>query len=202
MVLRCDSSQYEVLENAAASIKGVRGMTCEVGVRAGGGSKFIIDGLMKAEDLGRTHVCIDPYGHIDYQENETSIRKIYYTNGMRNRCMIDLYEYVVGKDINLLFFCLEDTEFFRLFQEGVPIYKENKTIETKYALVHFDGPHSLASVMNEVHFFETRVDKGALFVFDDVIGYYPHSKVEEHLLQTGWERVMIEPPKASYVKVL
>ncbi len=200
MALECDSSQYQVLQNAASAIKNVSGMTCEIGVREGGGSKYIIDGLMEAKDFGRTHVCIDPYGNIEYTAKEGSIVKLDYTNAMRNRCIKDLYEYTLDKNVNLLFFVLEDTEFFDRYSEGVPSYNENKKTEYKYALVHFDGPHDVASIMREIRFFEERTDPGAMFIFDDVVGYYDHDVIDEYLLQTGWELKERSPPKASYIK--
>ena len=52
---------YDLLKKYAKTIKGVDGLTCEIGVRRGLGSKSIMEGCIENNDK-RTHICIDPYG--------------------------------------------------------------------------------------------------------------------------------------------
>jgi hypothetical protein len=191
---------YEVLEEAAKSIKGVSGLTCEIGLREGGGTKLIIDSLISVNDFNRTHICIDPFGHLPYPLNETQIVTYDYTNHMRNQAMWELYAYIDDKKINVLFFPLEDFEFFNRFADGVPVYEDSKRMMNQYALVYFDGPHTLAITMNETEFFEPRAPKGAIFVYDDIHDYYDHSKIKEYLTALGWEEIIATNHKASYRK--
>lgn len=197
MGLPTDSYEYELLFNAARSIKGVPGMTCEIGVRQGGGSTTIIDGLLSNEDYGRTHIGIDPYGNIDYATQEGVVTKFDYTNDMRNQCMREIHAYVRHKPINFLFFPLEDTEFFTRFADGVPVYEEYKKIETQYALVHFDGPHVIAALRNEFDFFRERALHGTHFIFDD-IDNYDHGIVEGWLTDAKFTTVAKGRRKAVY----
>jgi hypothetical protein len=201
-MLNENGRDYFILQNAAKRIKGVPGLTCEVGLREGGGSKYIIDALLENGDTGRTHITIDPFGSIPYIQSETQTRQDgAYPNKMMKRVLSELYGYVYDKDIEVLFFPLEDTEFFTRYHNGVPVYsdKEKKIINT-YALTYLDGPHNLESTMAEAVFFAERSVPGSVLIFDDVENYYDHSKVKEYLENNGWKE--IEPPtsKASYYK--
>ena len=60
-----DSGNYEVLADAARRSKGVEGAAVEIGVRLGGGLKYIIDGLVETGQTPEKPVFgIDPYGNI------------------------------------------------------------------------------------------------------------------------------------------
>ncbi|CAD8327800.1 hypothetical protein [uncultured phage] len=196
-----DSLEYETLFEAARAIKGVPGMTCELGVRRGGGSKMIIEGCFSNDDLNRTHICVDPYGNIDYPRgDEGEIIHQDYHNQMRNDCLKNVYAMYQNAPVNVLFFVMEDVEFFKRFGDGVPIYNEYKQIINQYALVHFDGPHASHILYPEIDFFKTRVSPGAMFVFDDILEYN-HDKVEEYLLNDNWQLVKKGQRKASYKKL-
>lgn len=193
-----DSYNYEILRQAASSIKNVPGAVCEIGTRLGGSLKHIVDGLISVNDLNRNIVCVDPYGNIDYVHHETQVVKLDYTNTMRNTALKNIYEYVEHLPVNVVLMCMEDTEFFKRFSDGVPFYQENKKIETTYSLVFFDGPHSTAPILNEVEFFKSRVASGSIFVFDD-IETYPHQIVEDQLLSIGFAIYNKGNRKASYI---
>lgn len=183
-----DSSDYHLLSKGVELSKDVEGMTCEIGLRLGGGTKYIVDALA-AHAPGKVHIAIDPYGHIEYNNKEGSICRLDYTNEMRDTCLSNLYPYVKEKGIYFLFFNLEDTEFFTRYADGVPVYRLNKTLETKYSFVHFDGPHALAPLGEELDYFIPRASKGAIFAFDD-LSYYDHSVIEDRLFKAGF--VLIE----------
>lgn len=200
MELLTDSYDYDVLFNAATSIKNVPGTICEIGTRRGGSLKFIIDGLLSVNDNNRNVICIDPYGNIDYHMSDIRFEKSDYTNDMRNEAMSNIYTYVNNKPINVVFLCIEDTEFFNRFQDGFPFYQTNKTIVNQYALVFFDGPHDKASIIKEVEFFLPRTVIGSQFVFDDVSDY-DHQAIDDILLQNNFKEVKRTDRKISYVKV-
>ncbi len=194
-----DSLDYEVLAEATRLIKGVEGMTIELGVRTGGGSKVIIDSLINNNDWYRTHLCVDPYGHIPYLHHEDREERLDYTNVMRNQCVADLNLYTKDLQVNLVFFILSDTDFFRCFGGGIPIYELERTACNKYALAHLDGPHSAEAVIHEMQFFETRSDKGAMIICDDVSDY-DHDRADKYILRNGWELVTKTDRKISYRK--
>jgi len=197
--LPTDSDNYDVLFNAAASIKGVEGIVCEIGTRRGGSTKYIIDGLLSVEDYNRNLICIDPYGSIEYKSNEFSLGKSDYTNEMRNEALINIYKYVFNKPINVLMFCLEDTEFFKRFSDGVPVYNDSKSIINQYSLVFFDGPHCSTNILKEVEFFYPRTTKGSKFVFDDVCDYN-HNIVHESISSNNFIEVESSHRKKTYIK--
>jgi hypothetical protein len=195
---------YHVLTNAAKSIKGVSGLTCEIGLRQGGGTKYIIDALLENGDVGRTHIALDPYGSLPYVQSESHLIGTIgpYPNDMMKQVMIDVYAYIQNKDINVLFFPLEDTEFFERFEKGVPIYHDGvKDVLNTYALVYFDGPHSLNSTMEETEFFAPRGVPGSIFVYDDTINYYDHSKIKTWLIANDWTELEVAATKSAYVKL-
>lgn len=174
-------------------------MTCEIGLREGGGTRHIIDALL-ASGQQRVHVAVDPYGDIDYQISEKQRGHVDYTNKMRNRCLRNLYAYLAERNdcVDVLVFILEDTEFFQRYADGVPVYRRAKQLLTRYALVHFDGPHALAPLLGEVEFFAPRLVPGGYFVFDDIQGYYDHDAVEGWLSSRGFELREKGFRKASY----
>ena len=129
----------------------------------------------------------------------TAPTKLDYTNAMRNDIIPSLYYYAYQQGLNFTFFCLEDSEFFARYANGVPVYDNGKKIEDQYAFVFFDGPHTTEAVMYEVEFFLTRCPIGAAFVFDD-IWMYDHDKVEQILLAHGFGVFEKKIVKASYIK--
>lgn len=220
-VFGTDSQEYEILFNAARNIKGVEGAVVEIGTRRGGSAKIIIDGLESNQDTNRSMFCIDPYGNIDLeitnlsasihypgqyklegdpQSKDTSFAtKFDYTNDMRNRVIPSLYYYAYQRGLNFTFFCLEDTEFFNRYADGVPVYQEFKKFENQYAFVFFDGPHTNEAVQTEIDFFLPRSVKGTTYVFDD-IWMYDHDKFEKIILDNGFEILEKKNIKASYHK--
>jgi len=184
------------------------GLSCEIGLRRGGGTQYMIDGLIgktinKLKPI-RTHIAIDPFGGIPYYEKENKLRTDEaYPNDMMKEALTDLYTYVQKKPINFVFFQMEDTEFFNRFKDGVPVYGEGtKKTVNEYAIVYFDGPHTVQATLEETYFFHERTKKGAMFVYDDVSNYYyDHLKIREFLHANGWEETKRTNLKAVYKKV-
>ena len=200
MTINTDSYEYNILENAARAVKGIPGCTVEIGLRAGGGTAYIMRALIKNGDFGRNHIAIDPYGNIPYESHDGVVERLDYTNTMKNVAMMDLYEYVKDFPINFIFMPFTDTFFMETFKNGVEIYSETTNIVNEYALVHFDGPHSYAALQKEVEFFATRAPSGAQFVFDD-ISYYDHNKLEtESIFSANFTLVEKGKTKARYIK--
>jgi hypothetical protein len=219
-VFDTDSQEYEILENAALNIKGVEGAVVEIGTRRGGSTKIIIDSLVQQEDTKRSMFCIDPYGNIEIEctnlnmamhnpdrkiegdpesKEVTSPQRFDYDNTMRNRIIPSLYYYAYQAGLDFNFFCLEDTEFFKRYEDGVPSYNEYKKIQDKYALVFFDGPHDNATLTSETNFFIPRSNIGTIFVYDD-IWMYDHDAIENMLFEAGFEIYEKKKVKASYRK--
>ena len=57
---------------------------------------------------------------------------------MKNNMLKNLYNYCSLNKMECLYFPLEDTEFFKRYSDGIPIYNEKKYIINTYALVFFD----------------------------------------------------------------
>jgi len=195
-----DSREYHILENAIVKIRKVDGLTCEIGVREGGGSRVIMETLRKSGQ-SKIHIAIDPFGNIDYEHWENKKEKLDYTNHMKNRMLKNLYTYCSETNAECLFFPLEDTEFFERYGDGVPVYNEYKKIINQYALVFLDGPHTTALVKNEFDFFRNKIPVGGFIIFDD-IDQYPHmDTLDSYILENGFKMVEKGSCKISYVKV-
>lgn len=198
--MNSDSREYEILEDAVRGVAPVFGFTCEIGVREGGGTKLILDTLKKTNQ-NKVHVAIDPFGNIDYEHWENRREKLDYTNDMKRRMLKNLYEYCYDNAMECMFFPLEDTEFFKRYADGIPLYNESKIIVNQYALVFFDGPHSTSAVLQEFEFFRSKIPIGGALVFDD-IDQYPHmSKVDPYIRSCGFEMVKQGVCKISYVRL-
>jgi hypothetical protein len=198
--LATDSEAYDILQDAVKAVKGVPGLCLEIGTRRAGSTKIIIDALLASGDLGRSIVCLDPYGSILYAAEEGKKLRIDYTNEMRKNTLCNLHKYARGKPVNVFLLILEDTEYFTRFADGYPVYDQEKRLINEYAMVFFDGPHDVQSVMKEIEFFQSRTPVGGMWVFDDITSY-PHDRVvEPKLFELGWKLVNKKAPKASYVK--
>jgi len=194
-----DSGDYELLAKGIELSKDVLGMTCELGVRRGGGTKIIMDAIAR-HCSGKVHIAIDPYGHIEYEHKEGQVVRLDYTNEMRDECMVNLFAYAKQIQQTVIFFNLEDTEFFNRFADGVPMYNLKKTILESYSFVHFDAAHAVMPLMDEIAFFQTRTPVGGCWCFDDVENYYNHSIIESYILKSGWNLIEKKYHKALYQK--
>ena len=159
-MIKGDSTEYEILQEACDTLEGDDLFTAEIGVREGKGSKIILDSFKYKKHW---HIGIDPYGNLDYQHyDDTGSYTCDYTNDMKLQLLKDL-DYS-----NFTLFPFGDDEFMNRFSDGVPIYRDRKKkIKNKYDLVHFDGPHKTVDVIKEVIFFGERSHAGTVFVFDD-----------------------------------
>lgn len=186
---KSDSVDYYLLEKATRAISNVPGLVCEIGLREGGGMKFIIDGLVATHKQWNV-ISIDPFGAIPYKGSDTEeLESTQYTNNMKNSTLEKMYRFVNDyPQMNFMFFPLEDTEFFKRYHDGVPIYQDTtKALFNTYSLVHFDGPHDTESVLIETEFFLQRSQIGTVFVYDDIEQFYDHAKVEEHIYRNGFD---------------
>ena len=198
--MNTDSRDYFVLENAVKNIKDIEGLTCEIGVREGGSTKLILETLKKTNQ-SKIHIAIDPFGNIEYRHWETAVHRLDYTNSMKNKMLMHLYSYCHENKMEVLFFPMEDTEFFKRFSDGIPVYNEYKQIINDYSLVFFDGPHTTELVKNEFDFFKNKIVKYGYIVFDD-IDQYPHMlNLDRYITENGFEKVQQTLCKISYIKI-
>ena len=198
--MNTDSREYDILGEAAWVARDVEGLTCEIGVREGGGSQVIMD-ITRRSGHPKIHIAIDPFGNIEYEHWESRKERIDYTNKMKNNMLKNLYTYCSQTGVECLFFPLEDTEFFKRYADGVPIYDQYKRIENRYALVFFDGPHTTELVRTEFDFFKDKVPLGGTVVFDD-IDQYPHMEMlDSYVRSAGFEPIRKGSCKISYKKV-
>lgn len=162
-MIQGDSTEYEILQRACRTLGRDNLFTVEIGVREGQGSKIILDEFVFKKHW---HIGIDPYGNLDYEHyDQSGSYTCDYTNDMKLQLTKDL-DYK-----NFTLFTMEDTEFMKRFDDGVPIYRDKKELITNYDLVHFDGPHKTDDVLKEVNFFAPRSRAGTVFVFDDYPKY-------------------------------
>jgi hypothetical protein len=220
-VFGTDSQEYEILANAALAVNDTPGAIVEIGTRRGGSAKMIIDALVSKGNVNRPMFCIDPYGNIEIEctnlnmavhnperkiegnpqsKDITSPQRFDYDNTMRNRIIPSLYYYAYSHGFDFTFFCLEDTEFFNRYNDGVPVYNNIKTLVNEYAFVFFDGPHDNKTLVLETDFFLKRAPVGAVYVYDD-IWMYDHDAIEKMLFDAGFETLEKKNIKASYKKV-
>ena len=181
-----DSKEYEFFDEAIKLLKNPIGVSVEIGVRRGMGTKCIIDAYRKYHPgIKLKHLGIDPYGDIIYRTADSDLGgRLDYTNKMKQEALLDLIkEYPEFNFINL-----EDSEFFKRFADGYPVYDNEKKLLTQYEMVHFDGPHDTQSVMKEVNFFLDRKPKQCVYVFDD-IDTHDIDRIGEHLIWNGFKEI-------------
>lgn len=176
-----DSGEYEYLTEAVELSKDVEGLLVEIGVRMGMGTKYIIDAVCEHRP-GSTVIGIDPYGSILYTGKEPNGPcRLDYTNEMAKRCMAAMSAYVLTKNVNWLPIRMTDTEYFRAFAEGIEVYELDTVRCNKYAMVHFDGPHTVEAIQAEVDFFLPRTPSGGCWIFDDITpDFYDHQEIRDY----------------------
>ena len=198
--MNTDSREYHILSSAVARVKDVDGLTCEIGVREGGGTKLIMETLQSTGQQ-KVHIAIDPFGNIEYEHFETRKERLDYTNTMKNRMLANLYALCHSTGMECLFFPLEDTEFFKRYCDGIPIYDECKRIVNKYAMVFLDGPHTTELVRAEFDFFNTRIPLNGVIVFDDIDQYQHMDQLDAYIQANGFAVLEQGGCKISYVKL-
>lgn len=196
-MIETDGDHYAELLAALEQTKEVAGATLEIGIRRGGSSHIIMEAM---KGLGKPHIGIDPYGAIDY-EDIVGVHKTDYTNRMRNETLASLFSYAAENDYDFLFFNLEDTEFFKRFEDGVPLYRGEKEMITEYSLAFVDGPHATKPVLAAFNYLKNRMTVGGQIVFDNY-DHYPHDKeVEPTILASNYKLVTTGADKKVYQRV-
>ena len=199
--LNFDHHGHNVLYNATKRIKNIPGMVCELGLREGGGLGVMMLGCIDNQDTDRTFTAIDPYGNVDYEWKDGVTVVFDYTNQMKNKTLKNLYTLCENFNLNFIFFNMDDTHFFKKHSNGVPVYNRVKTINDTYALVHLDGPHTTAKLLEELEFFCEKVGQNGIIVLDDIAGYYDYEKIQQFLSENGFELLEQSDIKASFIKI-
>lgn len=202
LTLETDGREYEFLYEAATVTRNIPGLSCEIGTRRGGSSELIMRATVEDRPLNlEPHVCIDPYGSIPYPDRDTHVAMYTdYTRQMRLTTQYDLSRIGLELDYEVIFLPLEDTEFFKRFADGIPVYRDgSKRLCSSYRLVYLDGPHAASFVQAEFDFFGPRMSAGGAIVFDNT-DYYDHAQVHRHILESGFEVLGMGEQKASYIK--
>ena len=190
-----DSREYEFFDEAIKLLKNPIGVSVEIGVRRGMGTKCIIDAYRKYHpSIQLKHLGIDPYGNILYRTSDKNKGvRLDYTNKMKQEALLAIIkDYPEFNFVNL-----EDLEFFKRYADGYPIYDFEKKLLTQYETVHFDGPHDTESVMNEVNFFLKRKPKQCVYIFDD-IDTHDIDKIGKHLINHSFKEFKKGERKAVY----
>jgi hypothetical protein len=190
---------YDVMKKYVKTLKGVDGLSCEIGLRRGGGTKTIVDAFLENNDK-RVHVCMDPYGNIIYTDIVGPHRSD-YTDDMKNETLAELYRYAFDKRVNILFFNIEDSEFYRRFCDGVPVYNEEKQYINSYCFVHVDGQHDVDSVKLAADFFVPRISIDGIIIFDNT-DHYNHNPIHEYMLRNKFAFMEDVLNKKVYKRVL
>lgn len=194
-----DSDEYWFLAEAVELSKDVEGICCEIGLRRGLGTKTIIDAVVEHRP-STTVISIDPFGSILYVGREPDGPcRLDYTNDMAKDTMLALSEYTIGKPVFWKPFLMTDIFFFKSFPNGIEMYELETTLCNKYAMVHLDGPHTVADIKAELDFFIPRMYIGATIVFDDVTpDFYDHPQIEEYIadrfkiIKTGGKKQIVQ----------
>ena len=192
-----DGREYGILQRAVKAVKGVAGISCEIGVRRGGSSLLIMQAFQSNGDK-RLHIGIDPYGNLAYHDYEMVQTRYNYTSIMKQKAQKLLYNWCEMNAYDFQLLILEDSEFFRRYADGIPFYEGGKSLINTYALVYFDGQHAIAPVKSEIEFFETRTPLGGIWVFDD-LDHYPHmAALDQYIVRLGFKHFEVGKAKIAY----
>ena len=164
-MIRGDSTDYDLLDKWTKGFNCQGFKTCEIGVREGLGSKIIMDNVVN----NYIHIGVDPYGDLVYQHCDDQPDRTWrgfekgvaptYPDSMRDQMLYDFKPYRNQGKFTL---CnMTDTQFMN----------DSEHRHSKFAFVHFDGPHMTKDVITEAVWFANRSVPGTRFVFDDYPTY-------------------------------
>lgn len=155
-MIKGDSTDYNLLEKWTKDFNCDGFASVEIGVREGMGSKIMMDNLKNFY----LHIGIDPYANLEYQHyDDSSAYTCDYTDQMRDTMLNDFKPYRnQGK-----FTLYNDTD--------VKFMNDRAHRDSKFAFVHFDGPHMTRDVITEVVWFANRAAPKTRYVFDDFPKY-------------------------------
>jgi hypothetical protein len=169
------------------SILHLDGGTAEVGVYKGGSSKLVMETFAKAGQ-SNIHIGIDPYGNMSFWDYEWNQHRIEdnanypgYTNRLGYYTQSLLFNFAHENKQDYLYFKLTDSDFYKIFADGVPIYKEEPSMLNSYRLVLIDGNHKTSCVLEAIHYFDQKMVKDGIIIFDDV-NRYPHKDLVHPVL--------------------
>ena len=160
-MIRGDSIDYDLLDKWSKDFDCQGYKTCEIGVREGLGSKIIMDNVRN----NYIHVGVDPYGDLVYQHCDDQPDRTWhgfekgiaptYPDSMRDQMLYDFKPY---RNEGRFTLCnMTDTKFMN----------DTEHKNSKFAFVHFDGPHMTRDVITEAIWFANRSAPHTRFVFDD-----------------------------------
>ncbi len=153
-MIKGDSTDYNLLEQWTKDFDCQGFATVEIGVREGLGSKIIMDNVKN----NYIHIGIDPYGNLEYQHYDDSGKYTCdYTDAMRDQLLKDMEAYK-GR-----FTLYNDTD--------IKFMNDRAHQNSRFAFVHFDGPHMTRDVITEVIWFVNRAAPRTRYVFDDFTKY-------------------------------
>lgn len=205
-----DSREYEQIRLACNEIKNVEGLVLEIGTRLGAGIFNAMEACAANDDAkNRVFIGVDPYGGIAYKHGERSAAACKgeqiqsstgFDLGMMNTFLANIYLYCEDQNLHYNHYTLEDSEFMRIYKDGVTIYTDCKKIINEYALIIVDGPHDIESVKSETIFFKDRLNSGGVLVYDDVTDY-DHQLIDDILIkEDNFVRLVSGSRKITYKK--
>ena len=190
-----DSSDYHYFDLAVSKLTKPIGMSLELGVRRGQGSKCIIDAYRKHHPQVKLyHLGVDPYGNILYNcDDSDNPMRLDYTEDMKKDMINDFNQLYP----EFYFVNLEDKEFFKRYHDYYPIYNFVKTKIDKFEVVHYDGPHDTPSIIEETEYFLNHKPEQCFYIYDDIKNF-DLQKIEDHLVKNGFSLIQKGERKAVY----
>ena len=200
---RCSHPEdLDIFEKCLKELKNKYGVTIEIGVHEGGGSKRIIDDYRKLyPDAHHYHIGVDPFGSAPYTHTDADFKenKVDYRYGDEKRWYLQK-AIVDNEDKNFIFLQLESSEYFKRFHDGYPMFIKGKKYKlARYDLVHLDGLHAIKWVFEEICFFDDRMSPGGFIVFDD-IDKIDMTAVDKYMQHLKWKLFITGNKKSAYVK--
>jgi len=192
-MIRGDSTDYDLLDKWSKNFDCQGYKSCEIGVREGLGSKIIMDNVIN----NYIHVGVDPYGDLVYQHCDDQPNRQWigyepgvaptYPDSMRDQMLYDFKPY---RNEGRFTLCnMTDTKFMN----------DTEHKNSKFAFVHFDGPHMTRDVITEAIWFANRSAPHTRFVFDDH-NEYAMSVIANSLLYFDFKTKEMGPNKCLLEK--
>ena len=138
----------------------------EIGTRRGGSALLLLIAI-KESGCRRPLLTVDPYGKMEYEQND-KIRIKEYGEGYYREAMKVLADYCVETEMIHSHFRMTSDEFMKIYPQ-ITLYYEGQILpKEEFGLVYLDGDHHIDIVTREVEYFYPKIVRGGLLSIDDI----------------------------------
>ena len=199
---KIDSEENTLIKKCIKDSSHISGTITIIGLSNGNIANSIIFSLIKLRLYNKILVAVDPYGSMPhYKEENLIINNNKFDATRRNYTLRWFYDASIKHNIHSLFIQLDNREFIKRYNDGIPFYFNHKKIINSYSFVVLSGNNCVNDRLFEFEFFRVRMKHESIILFTNA-NKYPHmDKCHNYILSNGFELIQNLGNFIAYKKV-